>query len=316
MTVSHFGPDDVRVGEALQRCVAHAEACSELYGRGRKADALLHAARPITDVLPWVENELRAYPEPFSEFTAAVSAVGAGVRINVRPRKLRKIAEAVEGSVDRLLETIAGSEAVGLAYRASVALELMRSAANAYERAVSAQSLGDYQAAHALAGRAAHLLNGESGISAELSEHLDSLRILLPSLEPPANLATPRALAEVVDAIHRICVAELNAIVSESGSLDDSLTRLERLVDDVVSSYAGGVPALSARLAASLYVRSYEAVRPQVAAVDEPVAGRLAELLGIELRRSINDGAPADRVAELGAESKTLLGSLRSAPTA
>jgi hypothetical protein len=312
MTSRHFGAVEVRLGEALQRCVAHVDACAQLYGRGRKADALLHAARPITDVLPWVETELRAYPDAFRSFTCSISAAGAGVRKNVRARKLRKTAAALEQSVDWLLEDIVGDEVRAPAFRKSVALALLSSAQGSYERAVQAQSLGDYQAAQALSARAVDFLESTAGPSIALHSHLRALRILLPSLEPPAHLATPEAVAEVVVAISRKCESDIGVIVPGSEPIEASLTRLERLVDDVVTSYAKGVPALSARLAASLYVRSYEAVRPQLSEVNEPAARRLAELLGVELRRSINDGAPPHRVAELGAESKTLLDAVRS----
>jgi hypothetical protein len=310
-----FGRDEIRFGEAIYRCVAHARACSNLYAHGRKADSLLHAARPITDVLPWLETELRAFPQPLSAFTTGISAIGAGVRRNVRPRRLRKVALSLEESADRLVAAIAGDEAESSVYRASVALALLQSAVNAYARAVQTSSLGDYQSARALSWLAAKLLDKAGASESEaLRDQLHSLELLLPSLNPPKQLARPEALTEVVEEIFRTAEADLEAIKPGTTSLEEGLKRVERLLEDVVSSYTAGVPALAARLAASLYLRSFEPIKSRLVGVHSSPADRLAEILGIELRRSINDGVAPEQVVKLGREAKKLLVTLRGAP--
>jgi hypothetical protein len=311
VTGPSFGSDEVRLGAALHRCVAHVDACSELYGRGRKADALLHAARPITDVLPWIEQELRSRPEPFRAFTSAASAAGAAVRRNVKPRKLRKIAAAMEASVDELVTAVAGNDGSTPEFRASVAVALLMSTDSVYKRAVKTHSLGDYQAAHALSARALELLDVGANGSSELRGHLASLRIVLPSLEPPKHLASPTTVTEIVQSIATACEADLGAIAPHDRTLDESLAKLDRLIDDVVVTYTDGTPALSARLAASLYVRSYVSIREQLSAANDRIARRLEDLLAVDLRRSINDGASPEEVAALGAEGRRLIHSIR-----
>ena len=309
------GSDAVRLGEALQRCVAHLRTCADLYGRGRKADALLHAARPITDVLPWLETELRSFPKAFAAFTNSISAVGAAARHNARPRKLRKTAREAEKIVDRLLATVVGSQSKEPAFRASVAAALLQSALTAYERAVEAEDLGEYQTARALSALAGETIE-TLAVGETTRAHLKSLDLLIPDLDPPAQLARPSTVREIVDALLETLVDETGARPPGETTLDGELAKIERLVDDIVSSYTGGVPALSARLAASLYIRSFEPVRNRIAARHPTIEGRLADLLGIELRRAINDGAPGPDIQNLGAEAKTLLASLRSASTA
>jgi hypothetical protein len=314
MNEQPLGRDTIRIGEALKRCVAHAHACASLYARGRKADALLHAARPITDVLPWLETELRAFRQSLAAFTTGISAMGAGVRRNVRARKLRKVATTVDEAADALLATIVGPQVELPAYKASVGLALLQSAVDAYSRAVQTANLGDYQSARAFAWCGAKSLDAAgAGKSEELIAHLRALEILLPSMDPPKSLARPEALTEVVEEIFRTAEIELDATKPGTTSLEEGVKKLERLLDDVVSSYSGGVPALSARLAASLYLRSFEPVRSQLPSSEEPIGDRLAQLLGIDLRRAINDGVHPQRVAELGAEAKAMLGSLRYA---
>ena len=68
-----FTADDVRIAEALYRSEAHCIVACELYGAGRRADAVMHSVRPIADTFPWIETELRSRPEQLRNLMVATS---------------------------------------------------------------------------------------------------------------------------------------------------------------------------------------------------------------------------------------------------
>ncbi|MGH2734902.1 MAG: hypothetical protein ACRDKZ_04930, partial [Actinomycetota bacterium] len=303
---------DVRLGEALHRSGAHCLACYELYRLGRRADALLQAARPITDVLPWLETELRANRAELAAFVRVVSAMGAQVRANVRARKLHRAEARVDPAIAALLEKAVGPSAHAGPYLSSVAVALLRTTLRSYEDAVTSEDLGEYQTAYACARRAGALLQlAAAKRDSELRQELAALRMALPSVEPPPRLARPASLEISIGRV--VAVAErMGASSGDENELDDAIAKVERLLDDVVSSYSEGVPALSARLAATLYLRAYEPLRSELSDSDQLLEEQLSELLGVELRRSINDAAPLERVTELSAQARELLRSARA----
>ena len=76
MSRLRFDTEEVRLGYALYRTQGHCLAACELNARARRSDALLQAARPMTDVLPWLESEARS--------------VGAGTRILLPRRRAHR----------------------------------------------------------------------------------------------------------------------------------------------------------------------------------------------------------------------------------
>jgi hypothetical protein len=305
-----FGYEDVRLGEALYRSEAHCLACYELYRVGRKPDALLQAARPITDVLPWLETEVRANRAELAGFVRAVSAVGAQVRANVRPRKLRRVLSRVEPATTALLEEAIGPISETRTYLATVSVNLLETALQSYRRAVTDENLGEYQTAYACARRGTSLFERAVGRRSSPAERdLAILRAVLPAVEPPARLARIEMVQSSVERILAAAV-QFGASSAAEPALDDALSKIARVLDDVLSSYAEGVPALSARLAASLHLRAYEPIRPRLVEADHRAEERLTALIGVELRRGINDGAPVERINEIGAEVHGILDSL------
>ena len=311
MTV--FGADEIRIGEALFRSEAHLSTSCELYGAGRKPDALLQAARPITDVLPWLETEVRSAEGPLKAFYAATSSLGAEIRRNVRPRALRRALKEVEATRRQLLNAAVGEVAEQGDYRASVGVALLEGAAARYRRGIEDESLGDYQTAYALVSAGTGLLHEAGADDEHFAKLFASVDAVFPAVDPPEKLTRP-------DDVDRL-VAEIAAVAEEvlgaqrlQWTLQDALGKVDRLVGDVVGSYESGLGPLSARLASSLFVRSYDPIRRELAAAAPDAEARLTSLLGFELRTAINENAPHDRVRALAQEAHDILVTLCSDP--
>lgn len=302
-----FGADEVLIGEALYRTEAHLAACCELYELGRIPDALLQAARPMTDVLPWLETEVRSAGDALRALYASTAAAGAQVRRGVPARALRRALKPFAAARDEMMDAVLGAEWRRPDYLASVALALLGQAAVTYRRGVDDESLGDYQSAYALAAVAQELMEeaGAEGVG-RLVELLGAIALVLPAVEPPERLARPDDLDRLIDEVAGTCVDALGARPA-TATLPDSLRKVDRLLGDVLNSYEQGLGPLAARLAASLFVRSYDPIRRAVAAVDPDVEARLTTLLGFELRIAINENATAERVRALATEAHDLL---------
>ena len=305
--MSTFSADEVLLGEALFRTEAHLAACCELYGIGRVPDALLQAARPMTDVLPWLETEIRSAGDALQGLYSATAAVGAQVRRGVSPRTLRRSLKAFLEGRDETLDAVLGPDWKRPDFVASVALALLASATETYRRGVDDENLGDYQSAYALVAAAQELLeDAGAGRVQRLSEVLGALAIVFPAVEPPERLARPDDVDRLVDRVAALCVESLGARTTTS-TLQDSLRKVDRLLGDVLNSYEQDLGPLAARLAASLFVRTYDPIRRQIAETDPDVEARLTALLGFELRTAINQNAPAERVRALATEAHELL---------
>jgi hypothetical protein len=88
----------------------------------------------------------------------------------------------------------------------------------------------------------------------------------------------------------------------DEGALDGAIDHVVTLVDDVAESYRTGESALAARLAASLFIRSYDPIREQLAARAPDIEAEVTQILAFDLRRAINDGAQPDDIEKLSAQ--------------
>lgn len=312
--MSDFGADEIRIGHAVERSIAHLAAACELYGMGRKPDALLQAARPITDVLPALETEIRSANEAMGKFFGATAAVGSEIRSNAKPRAVRRALKKAEQASHDLLVGALGEVARAREpdFPSSVGVALLDEALTTYRRAVEQESLSDYHAAYAMADRGTHLIwESYDGRIQDLNQMIRGLNALLPTVEPPEQLPRPETLEELVASITSMAVDQLGA-QRVTWTIEDSARRLERLLGEVVDAYDQNLGPLAARLAASLFVRTYDPIRREIATVDADAEARLTSLLGFELRRAINDGADPDAITALATEARELLTTLRN----
>ena len=301
-----FTADHVRIAEALYRSEAHCIVACELYGAGRPADAVLHSVRPIADTFPWLETELRSRPEQLRNLMVAVSNLSGALRRAVRPRVARKHLKAVTASRAAAIDVVAGAASSSDAFRMSVGLALLDTVGARYGEGVPKGDLNGYQSAYALARVATDLIQQAGHRDPELDASLESLSAALPSLDPPTQLVRPEDIVDLVDRIAALAIA--GGALRPERSASGQLVVVGKLLDDVVRSYEEGVPALAARLAASLYVRTYDPLRDDLRGYDAVAEEQLAETLGIDLRRAINAGASADDVRALADRARVLIG--------
>jgi hypothetical protein len=299
-----FAADHVRIAEALYRSEAHCVVACELYGAGRRADAVLQSVRPIADTFPWLETELRSRPEQLRNLMVAVSNLSGALRHSARPRVARRHLKTVTSSRKAAVDALVGMPADEASFRSAVGVGLLRSACRRYADGVPHGNLNDYQAAYALVHAAACLIGGSDEVeNGRLEDVLQALQAALPTLDPPARLIRPEDLEALV--------VEMEGLVgARPATTEGDVARVEGLLDDVVRSYAQA-PALAARLAASLYVRTYDPLRPALAALDPGAEARLGELLGVDLRRAINDQADQASITAVADAARGLLGTLR-----
>ena len=307
--MTSFGPNDIKIGEAIHRAEAHLGASCELYASGRKPDALLQAARPATDLLPWLEVELRSSDAELREFFTATAQIGASIRRNDKPRALRKAMRQVEKAGEKLLRAVLPDVAEESAsqFRASIAIALLKDVPVDYRASVEDGDLGRYQSAYALTNWATEMLHdGHDGRIESLNKLVRSLGVVFPGPEPPSQLVQPDDVAGLVREIEAAAVAELGAVRIE-WELTDSLRQVARLLGDVVESYERGQGPLAARLAASLFIRSYDPIREEFQAADPTREERLTQILGIDLRMAINEGAASGEIVRIAREARGLL---------
>ncbi|MGH2808208.1 MAG: hypothetical protein ACRDKT_13145 [Actinomycetota bacterium] len=302
-------PAQIRIAEAVYRCDAHCVVACELYGSGRAPDALLQSARPMTDVFPWLENELRSSEEELRDFMTAVSEIGARIRRSDKPRRLRSSLKDVRKTRDRLMTAIFGDLARTAEIEASIGVALLETARDTYRDAVDTEDLAGYQSCYALAQEATSLVAAAVGAThVDLRPHLAVLATAFPGPTPPAELVRPETLAAAIDEI---------SVLSYEGDatvLDGALDHIAILIDDVAESYRAGETALAARLASSLFVRSYDPIREEFAALAPDLEPDATRILGFDLRRAINDGAQPDDIASLIARVKELLEDAKRRP--
>ena len=289
----------LRLAEAVYRCEAHCLVCSELYGSGRAADALLQAARPMTDLFPWLETELRALETEFRAFMTAVTAMGGHIRQTAKPRALRRALKEVIEARKKLIRAMFGDETDPAVLNASIALALLDTLRASYAQAVEDQDLAAYQTSYGLAETATDLLaSAAQGAYVDLPS-ISLLSVALPGAVPPTQLVRPEQMGAVIEAITRE-VQQRMRISAAPITIEEQLAELDRLLADVLGSYERGEGPLAARLAASLFLRSYDPIREELARVAPSSEENLTRLLAFELRRAINDRVPAEQVAELG----------------
>ena len=205
------------------------------------------------------------------------------------------------------MDAVLGTRAADERFRRAVGVALLRSASASYGDGVPDGNLNAYQTSFALVRAAADLID-DGRVDPPVLQLVDGLRAALPTLEPPPRLVRPEDLVELVERI-AAALDPAGVVVTEG----PDLTKVETLLDDVVRAYDDGVPALAARLAASLYVRTYDPMRPELQARDPDLEARLAQILGIDLRRAINRSVPAEQVTGVAASARDLLASLAGA---
>lgn len=85
------------------------------------------------------------------------------------------------------------------------------------------------------------------------------------------------------------------------------VAEIERLLDEIVTTYEQGDAEAAAELSAEAYLENYEHIEDSVVDAAPEVNEELETLLGADLRQQLSDGAPIEEIESMVARARELL---------
>jgi hypothetical protein len=290
---AEFGASQVVLAERLARIRAHHLVAAELLVAGRGRDALLQVSRPITQILPTLESELRGRGDAVAVLTSALGGCGAAVRSG-SARRARKVFVAARKATNHALELGVGSVCSSPRFKASVAAAVLGRVEDSYRSAWAAGDLPGYEDCFGLARVAGEIC---ADFGAEIP-YVVALLAVFPDVVPPPSPVAPDVVSELIRGAHADLARDYGAVTLLEPTAEDAIAALSARLDDVRAAYRQGARPLAARLAASLFLQAFEPARPTLAGAAPEATEELAAVLGVELRVGINAGLEIDEIAE------------------
>ncbi|MFN2488776.1 MAG: hypothetical protein ABR529_03355 [Actinomycetota bacterium] len=316
-SAGELGAEEVDFGASLAQIRAHHLVSLDLYEAGRFGDALLHATHPIDELLAAVQGGLEEHDAGVAgALEQTLRRATTAIQERVAPAKLGSIYARAAALTENGETSVVGAETT--AYRASVVASLSATAAREYEEAVGKDGLrleAEYQDGYAFVQEARRLYqeiaatveDEEPEEAEEIEEAFAGLAQALPSPTPPQRLAS----VEDVEVAARLIGAELEEVVGArvEGDLetDEIGEEIDELLDEIVATYEAGDADEAAELSAEAYLENYEVIEAEVIEQAPDINEELEPLLGAELRRRIQDGAPATEIEAMVERAKKLL---------
>jgi hypothetical protein len=99
----------------------------------------------------------------------------------------------------------------------------------------------------------------------------------------------------------------VDAEVSAAREPEEVAEEIEHLLDEIVETYEAGDADAAAELSAEAYLENYEVIEAGVIDAAPDINEELEPLLGADLRKAILEGVPAEDVAAMVEQAKTLL---------
>jgi hypothetical protein len=311
--------ESIQFGNSLAQVRGHHQVALELYEAGDVDGAITHAGHPIHELLDSLSSELEEHDGPADELTAGLEEVLTGIEDEAPAESVAEEIENVRGITFDAAEAVDGDEITDPAYIGSVVSSLTATAAHEYEEAVAGgggiRLLAEYQDGYAFVGEARSLYDDIAGdvesASAEEAEEIEEafevLDAAFPSAEPPKDLADAEDVENAAALIgHELEETVGAAPVTESDPAEIA-EEIESLLDEVVAAYEGGDADGAAELSAEAYLENYEVIEAEVIEYAPEINEELEPLLGAELRRQIQEGAPVEDIEEMVARAKELL---------
>ena len=309
----------IQFGNSLAQIRGHHQVALELYEAGDKEGALTHAGHPIHELLDSVNSELEEHDGPADELSAGLDEVQAAIEEDAPAESVAEAIENVRGITIDAADSVVGDDASTSAYIGSVVSALAGTAAHEYEEAVAGgggiRLLEEYQDGYAFVGEA-HSLYEEvaSDVEAaaaeeaeEIEDAFETLETAFPSAQPPKDLMSAEDVASAAGLIGHELEETVGAVALEESDPEEIAAEIESLLDEIVAAYEGGDAEAAAELSAEAYLENYEVIEAEVIEYAPEINEELEPLLGAELRRQIQDGAPVEDIEEMVARAKELL---------
>lgn len=306
-------------GNSLAQIRGHHQVALELYEAGDTEGALTHAGHPIHELLDAVNSELEEHDGPADELESGLNEVQAAVEEDAPAESVAEAIDSVRGITLDAAESVAGGEASGSAYIGSVISALAGTAAHEYAEAVAGgggvRLLEEYQDGYAFVAEA-HSLYEEiaSDVEAvdaeeaeEIEEAFETLEAAFPGPQPPKDLASVDDVEAAASLIGHELEETVGAVVLEESDPEEIAAEIESLLDEIVAAYQDGDAEGAAELSAEAYLENYEVIEAEVIEYAPEINEELEPLLGAELRRQIQEGAPIEDIETMVARAKELL---------
>lgn len=313
-------PELIGFGEALAQIRGHHLVALELYEAEEVEGATTHAGHPIVEIFDSVKSELGETDSDVGELLeSALQEALAAVEQEVPAGEVATKFEDVAGLTEDALGEVAGDDAGTAAFRGSVIAALLGTAANEYEEAVGngdeVRLLVEYQDGYGFVTEARHLYediaSDVASASTEEAEEIDEafevLAEAFPSPEPPDQLVPALEVESAAELIGHELEETVNAEPLEEADPEVIAAEIEELLDEVVEAYEAGEADEAAELAAEAYLENYEVIEAEVIELAPDVNAELEPLLGAELRRQIQEGAPPEDIEAMVERAKDLL---------
>jgi hypothetical protein len=314
-----FGPEDVALGSSLAQIRGHHRVSVELYGRGDREGAAIHASHPVAEILDSIRGVLDELdPALAGRLDRALEQGVKAVADGVSPARLASVYERAA-----VVTADAQAAAVGAdpeaAYTGSVIAALLGTAGHEYDEAVEGESIElvvEYQdgyafvtEAHAMYRSVAAAVRSQAPQeAAEIEEAWRDLARALATSQPPARPAPVDDVEVAADLIGAELAETVGARLESAREPAEVGAEIEELLTEVVAAYRAGNPEEAGELAAEAYLENYEVIEAEVIELAPKVNQQLEPLLGAELRKRIREGAPTSEIAAMVARAEKLLG--------
>lgn len=311
--------ESIQFGNSLAQIRGHHQVALELYEAGDIDGALTHAGHPIHELLDSVSSELEEHDGPADELSSGLDEVLGAIEEEAPAESVAEAIENVRGLTFDAATAVDGDAVTSSAYIGSVISSLSATAAHEYEEAVAGgggiKLLAEYQDGYAFVGEARSLygdiVDDVASASAEEAEEIEEafgvLETALPSAEPPKDLADAEDVENAAALIGHELEETVGAAAVEESDPAEIAEEIESLLDEVVAAYEGGDPDAAAELSAEAYLENYEVIEAEVIEYAPEINEELEPLLGAELRRQIQEGAPVEDIETMVARAKELL---------
>lgn len=310
----------VALGSALAQIRGHHLVVVDLYEDGDREGALVHAGHPIDEILTSASTELEEHGGSAAELEASLEEVQGLVQREAPPQQVRVAVEDATTATEDATAAFAGEEAESAGYRGSVIADLLATAAHEYEEAVAGgagvkllveyqDAFGFLQEGHRLYEQVQAEVTAASQEEAdEIAEAFETLDAALPSVRPPQNLATALDVESAAELIGHELEETVGAQLLEEQDPEEIAEEIEKLLGEVVTTYRAGDSDEAAELAAEAYLENYEVIEAEVIEKAPDINEELEPLLGAELRKRIQEGAPVGEIEDMVDRVEELLG--------
>jgi hypothetical protein len=313
-----FGSEDVALGSSLAQIRGHHRVSVELYERGDREGAAIHASHPVAEILDSIRGELDELDPALAGRMDRVLEQGVeAVADGVSPARLARVYEQAAAVTAEAQAAAVGADPEA-AYTGSVIAALLGTAGHEYDEAVTGESIelvveyqdgyGFVKEAHAMYRPVAADVRKQAPKEAtEIEGAWRDLARALATPQPPVRPAPVDDVEVAADLIGAELAETVGARLESAREPAEVGAEIEELLAEVVAAYRAGNPEEAAELAAEAYLENYEVIEAEVIELAPEVNQQLEPLLGAELRRRIREGAPAGEIAAMVARAEKLL---------